>query len=92
MAAWEVLSRAWGARGQPVVSEVWLKTKMASEKKRKAPPAPSLPASVASRPNPILLKRRLISFTIASSSGKTGFDGVCDFKLGQLTNKKFTES
>lgn len=39
-----------------------------------------------SRPNPIFLKRRHITRAVASSSGNIGFVGVCDFKLGKLTN------
>lgn len=34
----------------------------------------------------MFLKRRHITWAVASSSGNIGFVGVCDFKLGQLTN------
>lgn len=59
--------------------------------KEDSPCSQSFSQRVTFRPTPILLKRRLITGPIASYSGNTGFDGVCDFKLGQLTNNMAKE-
>lgn len=83
----------WGAKQgierKLAASGVWrvAKNKDGFRKEEKGSPCSQASSvRVAFRPNPILLKRRLISGTIAFHSGNTGFDGVCDFKLGQQTD------
>lgn len=86
MAAYEMLSRARRGSWKSAMFGIWLKTKDGFSKERLPLLLVFQSESFTSRPKPVLLKRRLITSMIAFYSGNTGFDRVCDFKLGQLTN------
>lgn len=78
-----------GMETKLAASSVWrvAKKKDGFRKEEKGSPCSQTSrVRVMSGPNPILLKRRLISGTIASHSGNNGFDGVYEFKWGQITN------